>query len=565
MLRLTTPRLVRGLFPQTDRSRLRPLAEWAFFLACLALTAATIWWRIRTTGPVTLAACAAAGWAVGLTDRRAAVRRLAVLLLAFAAAYVLRNYAHSVLAHRGGRLVLVAGLGLTALLSLPAVVVAALARLSETIARNPVGRRAVAAAVVGVVIPVTVIQANTTHHVWTGDTMPVVPTVVQLWQHGNRDLTGYLPGNGYYRWDVCGPGRPYFVREVPGAPGLYSTYPAGMEVFAWPGVLFAAALEFDLNDDTVQQWVEKLSASLLGGLCLGLFFLAALRVGPPPAALAVTWLLATGSVFTTTIGMLLWQQGGIVFWSLVVLLVELRSFGRVGWKGAVVQGIACGMMLACRPSAATFLVPFGVWVLARDWRRGLFVPAVAGLAFLPWAAVYQSLYRNPFGPAMGFLSERWFPGENVAGVLFSPGRGLLVFQPWVLLLAMLAWRPAREAEGYTFPRGWPVFAAGVFACHTLLIGSWPVWWGGFCYGSRLMAEVVPVAGLLAVRPAAFLFRTRWGWAVVAAVGLLGFAVHAPCAYYDAWLWNALPISADAHPERHWDWSRPPFLYGLLPK
>lgn len=566
MLQLTLPRLRpgAGTNPALRDDPLRRLAEWAFFLACLVLLAATVWGRIRTTGPATLAGCTALGWALGVVDRRAAARRLIVLLLAFAGAYLLRNQSYNLLAHRGGRLVLVAGLGMTTLLAIPSAAVAALTRLSDALARNPNGWRAVAVAAVGVVAPVTAVESRTSQNVWTGDTMPLVPTVVQLWTHGNRDLTGYLPGHGYYRWDVCGPDRPYFVREVPGAAGVYSTYPAGMEPFAWPGVLLADALGYDLRDDNVLLWVEKLSASALAGACLGLFFLAALHVGPPPAAFAVTWLLATGSVFTSTIGMILWQQGGVVFWSLLALWVELRSGGRPGWRGVLAQGVACGSMLACRPSAVTFLVPFGLWVLARDWRRGLIVPAVALLAYLPWAAMYYALYRNPFGPAMGFLNEQWFPGESVDGVLFSPGRGLFVYQPCLLLLGLRLWPPAGRHDGPPPPAGWAGFAAGMIAAHVVLVGSWPMWWGGFCYGSRLAAEVVPVAALFAVRPVGWLLRTRGGWVLVAVVALAGFAVHAPCAYYDAWLWNDAPVSVDTHPARLRDWSRPPFLYGLLP-
>jgi hypothetical protein len=212
----------------------------------------------------------------------------------------------------------------------------------------------------------------------------------------------------------------------------------------------------------------------------------------------------------------------------------------------------------------TFLVPFGLWVLARDWRRGVAIPLVAAVAFLPWASMYHSLYGNPFGPAMGFLDAHWYPGRFVDGVLFSPGRGLFVFQPWLVFLGLLAWRSVRIDSARPLPPGWPAIALTTMAAHVLLVGSWQVWWGGFCYGSRLAAEVVPVAALFVVRPVGLLLRKEWGWAVVAGVGLVGFAVHAPCAYYDAWLWNALPISADAHPERLWDWSDPPFLYGLLP-
>jgi hypothetical protein len=565
MLRLNFPRRWRlGPFrAAVNPSPIRAAAEWGFFLTCLVLIAATIWWRIRTTGPAVLAIGVLGGWMLGLADRRDVLRRLAVLLFALVAAYVLRNHTYSLLAQRGGRLVLVSGLTLTALLSLPAPLLAALARLNAVLARKPNGRTAIAVAVWGVVCPVAVLQTNTTDKDWTGDTMPVVPTVVQLWEHGNRDLTGYLPGNGYFRWDVCGPGRPYFVRDVPGAEGVYSTYPAGMEVFAWPGVLAADAIGLDLSHDVVLFWIEKLCAALLTGLCLGLFFLTALHVGSPGAAFTATWLLATGSVFSSTIGLLLWQQGGIVFWSLLALWIELRSGGRPGWCGILLQGIACGMMLACRPSAVTFLVPFGLWVLARDWRRGIIMPLIAIAAFLPWAALYYALYRNPFGPAMGFLNEQWFPGENVVSVLLSPGRGLFVYQPWMLLLGLLVLRSARTGDR-PLPPGWSVFATTMMTAHIFLVGSWPMWWGGFCYGSRLAAEVVPIAGLLVVRPLGWLFQLRGGWIVVVIVALIGFAVHAPCVYYDAWLWNALPISADAHPERLWDWSRPPFMHGMLP-
>ena len=192
----------------------------------------------------------------------------------------------------------------------------------------------------------------------------------------------------------------------------------------------------------------------------------------------------------------------------------------------------------------TFLVPFGLWVLARDWRRGLLVPLCAIVCYLPWAAMYYAIYRNPFGPSMGFLSEEWFPGEHILGVLFSPGRGLFVYQPWVLFLGLLAFRKVR-ANPTNAPVGWAAFAIATVACQLVLIGSWPIWWGGYCYGSRLVAEIVPIAGLFAIRPVGYLLSARWGWAAVTAGGLLGFAIHAPCAYYDAWLWNPLPVSIRA--------------------
>jgi hypothetical protein len=207
-------------------------------------------------------------------------------------------------------------------------------------------------------------------------------------------------------------------------------------------------------------------------------------------------------------------------------------------------------------------VPFGLWVLARDRRRGLLLPLLALVAYAPWAVTYWSIYRNPFGPSMGFLGESWTVGEHLLGVLVSPGRGLFVFQPF-LILAILYPFVKSNSESRP-PAGWIACVLGVVGSHLLLIGSWPIWWGGFCYGSRLVAEVVPLLALFAVRPAGRLLERPYGWIALALIAAIGLAIHTPCLYHDAWLWNAYPVSADAHPERMWDWRHPPFLYGLVP-
>jgi hypothetical protein len=229
------------------------------------------------------------------------------------------------------------------------------------------------------------------------------------------------------------------------------------------------------------------------------------------------------------------------------------------------------MMIACRPSAATFVIPFGAWVLARSPRRAAILVAAAAIAYLPWGVLYQSVYGQPFGPALGFLTGHhssdafqptgngWNFGRYLGGVLFSPGRGLLIYQPWIVLTFLLVVRSIRTSPDYPTPRGWYVFALAFLAFHLTVVGSWRVWWGGVCWGSRLAAEVVPVCGLLAVRPAAWLLERRWGAAIVVLVALAGLAVHAPAMYRPSALqWNNRPPGVDADPSRLWDWRHPPF-------
>jgi hypothetical protein len=531
----------------------RAAVEAVLFVATLAVLAGVVWGRVRTTGPAALAAFTVLAALIGALDRAAAARRVGVLLATVFAAALIRELGSDVAAHRASRMALVAGLAVAVGSSLPAALLDRFRRIATTIAADPGGRTAVGVALFGVAVPAAGLFALTTPCVVAGDTMPVVPTVVRTLTAGTRDLSPFVespPG----RWAAFGPGTPYFVRPGP-AGGWFSSYPAGMEVFAGPAVVLGAAAGCDLADDAVLLWIEKLTAAAMTGGSLGLFFLVAVRVGPPAAAFAVVWLLATGSVFTTTLGMLLWQQGGVVFWSLVVLLIEFA-----GGRRWVVQGVACGLMLACRPSAVTFLLPFGLWVLARDRRRGLLVPAVAALAYLPWAVLYQSLYGSPLGPTAVQAAADWSPLAHFAGVLVSPGRGLLVYQPLLWLLPI--WAACRGPAGG--PWGWPAFALLTAGCHLALVSSWPVWWGGACYGSRLAAEAVPPLALLAVRPVAWLLTVRGGPAVLVAVGLLGAAVHAPCAAYQAWVWNVIPAPVDQHPERLWDWSDAPFRFLGLP-
>lgn len=402
---------------------------------------------------------------------------------------------------------------------------------------------------------------------WIGDTLPIVPTVVQQWQHGNRDLSRLMPPNPRsVRWDYFAPHElPYCVRRVPGRDGVYSSYSAGMELFTWPGVLIAAASGADLDADEVQFRIESATAAWLSAAALGLFFLAAVRIGPPSAAVATTVLLATGSVFLSTLSRMHWHQTGVVFCIALVLCVELRSAGKPGWCGTILQAWACGEMLACRPSAVTFLIPFGLWILARDRRRGLLLPTFAGAAFLPWAAMYWRLYGQPLGPPTSFLEDgrNWTFAANLPGIWLSPGRGMLVYQPWLLLLPLGLRRDLRSDSDRSFPPGFAAFAGGFVVLHSLLIGSWWNWWGGFCYGSRLMAELVPVLGLLAVRPVGWLLGRGWGIAVLLLLLNLGLAVHWSGAFGNGLLWNDDPTNVDRNPTRNWNWTDPPFLYDAL--
>jgi hypothetical protein len=426
-----------------------------------------------------------------------------------------------------------------------------------------------AAALVLVAVPTALLDLSNGVTAGSTDTFPVIPTAISVVTEHNWQLDEFCHA-GSYMTPKGADLLPHFLQRTKA--GIVSNYPAGMVSFALPVVALARVVGAELSNGKVHFRLEKLSAVIVAALSLALFFLIALRLAPPRAAAATTALLAAASGMFSTVGQGLWQYDGIIFWSLVALLVEFDHAGaeRPTWGvGTLIQGVACGLMPACRFTAVSFLVPSGLWVLLRAPRRALAIGGVAVLVYLPWGVLYEGLYGNIFGPSVRFLEgDRWNDelAAPLAGVLFSPSRGLVVYQPWVLL-ALLGCIPAvrRRAASLAHapgPPGWAGFCLAAIAFHVVLIAAWGCWWGALCWGSRLVVEVVPLLALLCLGPITVLLTSARGRSLVLGLTLLSVLMHVPGVYGSGRMWF---YAADLrnHKERVWSWSAPPFLYPMI--
>jgi hypothetical protein len=102
-----------------------------------------------------------------------------------------------------------------------------------------------------------------------------------------------------------------------------------------------------------------------------------------------------------------------------------------------------------------------------------------------------------------------------------------------------------------------VFAAAQIA----VIAKWPLWWGGYCWGPRLLTEIVPgLMVLIAVGLPAIRGATRNAFAIVA---VYCFFIQAlGVYYYPKGHWDHLPVSVDRDPRRLWNWSDNPIARTL---
>ncbi len=407
------------------------------------------------------------------------------------------------------------------------------------------------------VVPSLVLFVSNDHGIDTGDTWPVIPTAASLTTAGSWTLDAYLDKAPPAYTLADHDGLPYCTIRLPG--GVYSTYPSGVVPFAVPVAAAARLLGADLSEPKVQKHLEKWVASCVSALAVGLFFLIALRLARPLPALLTTGLLATGSAVLSTCAQNVWQHDGVIFWSLLALCVEFRRPWRERLDGVLLQGLACGMLPACRLSAALFLVPFGLWVLCRSPRRAILLVGVAALVYAPWAYLYNLVYGTPLGPSTAQLQGAnwsWDLGYKLACVLVSPSHGLLIYQPWLLLAAgaLLTRRAGRDE-----PTAWRWLVLIVIGLQVGLVATWRCWWGGDCWGSRLVCEAVPLGALLCVRPVAALWQLRGGRLLLGGVAGVAFALHAVAVYSHADYWGNY-VQVDRHPEMLWSWSHAPFFY-----
>jgi hypothetical protein len=118
-------------------------------------------------------------------------------------------------------------------------------------------------------------------------------------------------------------------------------------------------------------------------------------------------------------------------------------------------------------------------------------------------------------------------------VLVSPGRGLFVYSP--VLLFSLAGIITVWLRGPTL---WRALSLGP-PMLVLLISKWLTWWGGYCWGPRLLADADPALCFFLYPITAHLDRRRLAKALFVVLALWSIAAHAlGVLLYDG-RWDAL--------------------------
>lgn len=269
----------------------------------------------------------------------------------------------------------------------------------------------------------------------------------------------------------------------------------------------------------------SVAAAALGGY-------AARRWGTLAGALGVALFVGVPSVFAHA-HLVATETPLTALWLLATLawLDALRRGGTGRW---VQMAVILGLLLAVKITAGLWLLPAGLWLLARhraQWRSALFVVLGAGVIFLIlqpnlWVApaagarwfLERNLQRAEYYPHWSYFlgevyeySPPWYYGPVVLGATLPP---LLLLG---LAAALVGWRRAsgRPEDG--------LFAGTVLLF--LFVTALPGAPGGD--GNRYLLPAVPFAALLALRGLAPLLDRLRGWGRPAATILLALLALLP--------------------------------------
>jgi len=207
-----------------------------------------------------------------------------------------------------------------------------------------------------------------------------------------------------------------------------------------------------------------------------------------------------------------------------------------------------------RPTNVVFALPLTVYVAVHP--RDRLLPFISAMAVpLIAMAIYSHVYWGSV-LALG-EGQRWegtngtlhagFQGpllENLAGLLFSPGRGLFIFSPIFLFsVAGLVWVRTRAV--------YPYLAVGALG-HLIVLAKWNIWWGGWSFGYRMLIEMTPALIIfLALAWDHLIVRRRLWQPMFWAAATLSVYVHFLGAFFYPSGWNGSPEDVDANPRRVW--------------
>jgi hypothetical protein len=352
---------------------------------------------------------------------------------------------------------------------------------------------------------------------------------------------------------------------------FYDSHPPIGPLLAVPVYALPVWIGTPRDPDLVANLFSKVAASIMAALSALAVYAASrrfLRALDAPSAVHAAMLAAVAYGLGTSI----WSTASLAMWTHTpaVLGYALAIWGLIA-GAPVAAGAAAAAAAMARPATAPAAVLLALYAAHRAafqsgprWRQlaafsaSAAVTGAAGLLYNYW------LFGNFVGGAP-FRTDYWvqelgsagmFSGSlraGMAGLGFSPSRGILIYSPVVLVAlagAVHMWR-APASDAVLLARYSGLAAVAIFLTYSKFI----VWWGGHGYGPRYLTDAMPFLGLPFAAGFAWLRQQRPGFRFARAAAAILLVYSVAIQAIGAFCWPSPWTLNDTPPYRYrlWDW------------
>jgi len=343
---------------------------------------------------------------------------------------------------------------------------------------------------------------------------------------------------------------------------FFSSYPIGGPLLVSPLYLPLAFIGLGHWDPgslvMFARIAGKFAAATIAALSAVLLLALLKRITSVSWAWRLTLVYALATETWSISSQALWQHGPgefAIIGSFYCLERWSQDHARNRWLW--LSGSCAAAAFVIRPANIVLLAALAAALLAArtkftQYIRLLTVPLAGAMLLAGYN--WHAFHRLSGGYGVDVLNGPVIP--DLAGLFLSPGRGLLIYTP-VVVFALCAFLPGASA---TRGRHHSLLVAAVVFTVLDAIVITPsissrsvVWWGGYCWGPRLLTELVPPLMVLMALGVSVM-NGAWPRRAFAALAVYSVLIQAlGVFFYPNGHWDATPQSVDRAPARLWDW------------
>ena len=343
------------------------------------------------------------------------------------------------------------------------------------------------------------------------DLLPTSTLPFSILREGNVNLNEYydLFVENYPNPDTK-TDTPYYLKKFDN--NYYSAFPVLTPFLVLPLYIIPTFLNFDSSIIGISI-MSRIGGAFISALSVGFFYLLLKKIKSQNGngerkkrylsnyqilILLLIYTFGTNMFSMNSQG--LWQHGTSTLFLSLGLLFVLK-------KRVALAGLSFGLATVARPTNLLSLVLFSTYFLFR--KKNLFlsyifyssIPVIVDLIFN--ILIFNNIFNTGYGSQIGGWTGK-FP-EGFFGLWISPSKGILIYSPVFIFIFYGIYKSfqnfilSRKVDCLDMSE-WFVFVLTSLAIflHTLILGRWHHWYGGYSWGYRMVSDIIPYLTFLLI-------------------------------------------------------------------